>query len=153
MIPPPLPANESARLLALHDLNILDSEPEEAFDELARLASAICDTPISAVSSIDSKRQRFKARVGFDMTETAREMSFCGYAILKRQPMIVPDASKDVRFADNPLVVGAPHIRFYAGAPLQTSAGLNVGSLCVIDRNPRELRPEQQAALKSWPSR
>ncbi len=132
----PLPADEEARLAALCRLEILDTPPESDFDDIVRLAAQICGTPIAAVSLIDADRQWFKSRIGLDATETARAMAFCGYTILQTEPLVVEDARADARFADNPLVLGEPHIRFYAGAPLRTPKGETVGALCVIDQTP-----------------
>lgn len=145
---PVIPADESERLAELTELNILDTEAEEAFDSLTRLAAFICGTPIALVSLIDAKRQWFKSRVGLEATETPRDISFCAHAILKPdQPLIVPDASQDARFRDNPLVTDEPNIRFYAGMPLKMSVGSAIGTLCVIDRVPRELTAAQREAL------
>jgi GAF domain-containing protein len=149
MIPAPTHTREAERLKALADYHVLDSAPEDAFDDLAKLAGQICGCPISLITLIDEKRQWFKARVGLEMSETPREESFCAHAILDSMNlMIVPDATHDKRFADNPLVTSNPNIRFYAGAPLLTPGGLPVGSLCVIDRQPRQLAPEQFGALR-----
>lgn len=139
MTPAPIPADEDARLKALRELLLLDTPPEERYDRLARFAGEQLDMPIALLSLVDGQRQWFKSRVGVDMTEGARDISFCGHAIMKNELFVVDDASSDARFADNPMVVGAPHIRFYAGAPLSSPSGHHIGTLCVIDTVPRTL--------------
>jgi GAF domain-containing protein len=139
---------EAERLEALHQCHILDTDPEEAFDDLTRLAAHICGVPISAVSLVDEHRQWFKSIQGLPVRETGRDVAFCAHTIGQPDLMVIPDAHEDRRFADNPLVTGDPNIRFYAGAPLVTADGHALGSLCVIDRVPRQLTPEQESALR-----
>lgn len=145
----PLPADETRRHDALLTLDVLDTEPEEEFDALVRAAAAICATPISLISLVDSERQWFKASIGLDtVTETPRDLAFCAHAILDDGLLEVPDATRDTRFADNLLVTEGPGIRFYAGMPLRLSDGARVGTLCVIDRTPRRLTAEQREVLE-----
>lgn len=144
----PMPDTETARLDALRQCYLLDTAPEESFDDLARLAAQICGTPIAAVSLIDADRQWFKSILGLAVTESPREEAFCAHTILRHNTLIVPDAAEDDRFSANPHVTGDPNIRFYAGAPLVTAEGHALGSLCVIDRVPRQLTPEQVSSLE-----
>jgi signal transduction histidine kinase len=145
----PDPENEDIRLKALHDYEVLDTEPEASFDSIVELASQICNVPIVLVSLVDSDRQWFKAKVGLDAEETSRDLAFCAHAIHQDIPLIVGDALKDKRFHDNPLVAGGPKIRFYAGAPLQNPSGQRLGTLCAIDTVPRQLSEQQIKALQT----
>ena len=150
MPPAPLPRNEAARLQALLSYDILDTACEHAFDDLARTAARLTGSPVALISLIDAERQWFKARQGFAPTETPRDQAFCGYAILDPgQQLVVPDATEDARFADNPLVTRAPNIRAYAGTPLVSPQGHALGTLCVIDTVPRRFDEEQLATLRS----
>ncbi|MEV4707509.1 GAF domain-containing sensor histidine kinase [Actinoplanes sp. NPDC049316] len=145
----PLPANEADRLAALYELDILDSAPEKDFDDIVALASSVCGVPMSLVSLIDTDRQWFKARQGTDLTETSRDLSFCAHAILGKDLMVIPDASQDPRFTGHPAVAVDGGVRFYAGAPLITTDGFALGTLCVVDSHPRRLDVEQLQALRA----
>ncbi|MDH3607227.1 MAG: diguanylate cyclase, partial [Acidimicrobiia bacterium] len=142
-----LPANETQRLAALAEYDILDSLPEAAYDDITHLASELCEAPIAAVSLIDEERQWFKSTFGLEVSETPRDQAFCAHAILGTEVMVVPDAQGDARFADNPLVTSDPAIRFYAGAPLTTPGGEVLGTLCVIDHVERKLTAAQERSL------
>ena len=149
MQPPPLPADETARLRSLHEYNILDTLPEQAYDDITHLASQICGTPTALVSFVDGERQWFKSVRNFIHAETPRDTAFCAHAIVEEDLFVVPDALGDARFADNALVSGDAAVRFYAGAPLVTPEGHAIGTLCVMDQRPRELTPEQRASLRA----
>ena len=140
--------NEKHRLNDLRLYKIMDTATEKAFDDLTSLASVICEAPISLISLVDDQRQWFKSRLGLEVTETPKEHAFCAHAILGEQVMVVDDAQNDVRFVDNPLVTGDPNIRFYAGAPLTVASGASLGTLCVIDTQPRTLSETQRHALE-----
>ena len=143
-----LPDNEFDRLRALREYDVLDTLPEQEYQDIVQLAALICGTPIALVSLVDTDRQWFKAKVGIDAAETSRESAFCAHALHEPHKLfIVNDAKKDPRFTDNPLVTSAPNIHFYAGAPLTTTEGHVLGTLCVVDTKPRELTPIQQEAL------
>jgi len=140
--------NERQRLKVLWQYDLLDTVPEEVFDDLTELAARICEAPIAMITLVDEKRQWFKSKMGVSVNETSRDISFCSRAIEQSELFIIPDAAMDERFAQNPLVTSDPKIRFYAGAPLITPDGYALGTLCVIDKVPRELRPEQKQALR-----
>ncbi|HEY9510614.1 MAG TPA: GAF domain-containing protein [Verrucomicrobiae bacterium] len=144
----PLPSTEKKRLKVLWQYDVLDTVPEAVFDDLTELAARICEAPIALISLVDEDRQWFKSKVGISINETSRDLSFCAHAIRQEGLFIVPDATRDARFAKNPLVVSDPKIRFYAGAPLITPDGYALGTLCIIDKVPRELRHDQQQALR-----
>jgi len=143
-----IPKNEVKRLKVLWQYDVLDTVPEEVLDDLTDLAAHICAAPVALISLVDENRQWFKSKVGMSLTETARDISFCAHAILNEDMLVIEDATKDPRFRDNPLVTGSQRIRFYAGAPLVTPDGHALGTLCVLDKKPRKLRPEQRNALR-----
>jgi GAF domain-containing protein len=143
------PSKEAARVAALNRYAILDSEPEQSFDDLVTLAAHICQTPIAMLSLVDDHRQWFKSKYGVEIKETPKEISVCAHAIQQGDLFIVPDLTKDERFRDNPLVTGESHLRFYAGAPLVNDDGFALGTLCVVDKEPRELNSEQKEAIRA----
>ncbi|WP_432829565.1 GAF domain-containing protein [Dactylosporangium sp. CA-092794] len=146
----PVPHNEADRVSALRAMAVLDTPPETDFDDIVRIASEVCGAPISLVTLVDTERQWFKAKIGdVPVNETPREVAFCAHAIMGRDLMVVPDATADARFADNPFVGGADGIRFYAGAPLLTQTGAALGTLCVVDHAPHRLNLDQMRALRA----
>ncbi len=147
---PPTPLDETRRLRSLHSLRILDSAPEDRFDRITRMVKRMFDIDICLVSLVDSNRQWFKSRQGLDVCETSREISFCGHAIIEDRPFIIEDTLEDPRFADNPLVTGEPHIRFYAGHPVHGPGGHRIGTLCLIDRLPRTFSQTDVEMLKDF---
>ena len=149
MITAPLPSDEAGRIKELKYFQILDTVPEAAFDDFTKIASYICQTPIALITLVDESRQWFKSKVGLDATETSRDMAFCSHAILQDDVFVIPDSLKDERFYDNPLATQAPDIRFYAGAPLTTSSGHKIGTLCVIDDHPRNIDLKQTKILQA----
>ena len=150
MLKPQLPDNEEQRLKELRDYGIMDTEPESSFSDIVAIAAQICNVPIALISLVDENRQWFKASKGLDVPQTSRDVAFCAHAINRpNEVMEVKDATNDDRFADNPLVTGAPDIRYYAGAPLVTSSGVALGTLCVIDNQARELSADQKSALRA----
>ena len=144
----PTPENEVARLETLRQYQVLDTDSEDAFDDLTRLASYVCQSPSALISLVDANRQWFKARVGVQARETPRNISFCGHAIMHKGCFIIEDARSDERFADNPLVINEPFVRFYAGMPLLSPEGFAIGTLCVMDRQPHHLDAQQIEALE-----
>ena len=147
---PPIPLDETARLMSLHSLRILDTEPEERFDRITRMAKQVFGVQICLISLVDSQRQWFKSSQGLDACETSRAVSFCGHAILSDELFLVPDAAADPRFADNPLVTGEPHIRFYAGCPIHGPGRHRIGTLCLIDSEPRDFSQGDQEMLSDF---
>lgn len=145
---PPLSPDESARLETLQSLKILDTAPDERFDRLTRIAKRLFRVPIALVSLVDENRQWFKSVIGLSVSETSRDISFCGHAILGDEIFIIPNTTKDERFADNPLVLADPHIRFYAGYPLKAPNGRKLGTLCILDQQPRDFTWEDVEAMK-----
>ena len=145
----PLPKNEAQRLAALKEYHILDTAPEQIYDDITALAAHLCDAPIAMVSLVDESRQWFKSKLGLNPRETPRDVAFCAHAILQSEPLIVRDAMKDARFADSALVTRSPHIRFYAGFPLASPEGFALGTLCAIDRKPRQLSAAQKQAMQA----
>jgi GAF domain-containing protein len=150
MQPPRIPADDAARVFELHTFGLLDSQADSGFDDISELTRRIAGTEIGIISLVDSERQWFKSCVGAPLgqQETPRDVSFCGHTILQREPLVIHDALLDPRFADNPLVQGEPHLRFYAGFPLITSTGFAIGSLCAISRQPHQLSEEQIDSLR-----
>lgn len=144
---PDIPANEQMRLQTLRAYAILDTPPEDELDRFTRLAKKLFNVPIALISLVDENRQWFKSCIGLNVSETPRDISFCGHTILNDAPFIIPNTLKDDRFKDNPLVVSAPHIRFYAGCPLAAHNGDKLGTLCIIDRKPRRLSISDVQAL------
>lgn len=149
MLAAPIPDNDKERLAALRALLILDTPPEERLDKVVQFAAQEFDVPVALISLIDENRQWFKARVGLDACETGRDISFCAHAILQPDIFVIPNSRADERFADNPLVTGAPHVIFYAGAPLLMPSGYAIGTLCLIDHQPRNLDKTELAILSS----
>ena len=140
---------EQERLKDLRSYKILDTDPEQAFDDLTLIASKICEAPVALITLVDEDRQWFKSRIGTDIRETPRSISFCAHAIQQKGLFTIPDALNDPRFRDNPVVKGEPHVRFYAGAPIESRDGHALGTLCVIDYVPRKLTDDQNQALEA----
>jgi len=144
----PIPKDELKRIVSLYALNLLDTPPEERFDQLTRCATLIFHVPISILTLIDAKREWFKSCQGISKTEGDRAISFCGHALVEDQILVVPDTKKDERFADNPLVVGEPYIRFYAGVPVMSIDGARIGVFCIKDTKPREFSEDDKEILQ-----
>lgn len=149
MLFPAFPRNEPARLAALRNLQILDTPPEPAFDDIVRLAAQVCGTSMAAVTLIDEHRQWLMAALGMERGECPREDSFCAHTVLEDDLLVIDDTAADPRFAQHPWVVREPRIRFYAGAPLHLGDGLNLGALCVFDRQPHALTADQRVSLRA----
>lgn len=147
MISAPLPLNETARLASLHKMQILATPAEEAFDRIARVAQHIFQVPTALITLVDEHKQWFKSKIGLATQETPRNVSFCAHVVYNEKILVIEDASKDERFLDNPLVCGSPHIRFYAGRPLRNHEGFVVGSLCLVDKKPRQISDKELAIL------
>lgn len=145
---PEIPQNEDVRLQTLHSLNILDTLPNEHFDRLTRIAKRTFHVPIAMVTLIDADRQLFKSCIGLDISETPRDTTFCGHTILGNEVFVIPDTREDERFADNPFVSGEPHLRFYAGCPIRAPDGMKLGTLCILDREPRHFGSDDVNTLK-----
>ncbi len=143
-----VPINENQRLAALRELGLLDSQPRAAFDRITRLAAKSLNVPIALISLVDEKRQWFLSRVGLDASETSRDVSFCAHGVYECQPLIVPDAVEDRRFAENPLVTGDPNIRAYAGIPIYSRSGYALGTLCAIDTRARQFSDSELNILR-----
>ena len=151
MLKAPIPPDEPQRMKTLREYDVLDTPPEAVYDDIAHVCAGVCDTPIALITLVDGTRNWFKARVGVEeeLTESPRDISFCGHAILRKDIFEVTDASVDERFADNPLVAAQPKIRFYAGAPLITPDGYKLGTICAIDVRPRRLSESQRETLEA----
>src|SRR3989344_415749 len=144
----PIPKNELKRMLSLNSLGILDTPPEERFDQLTRVATKIFHVPISTLTLIDANREWFKSCQGLSKTEGDRAISFCGHALVENEILVIPDTAKDERFADNPMVTGEPYIRFYAGVPIISADNQRIGVFCIKDTKPREFSKEDQEILE-----
>src|SRR5687767_3392329 len=149
MLKAPIPPDEPQRMQTLREYKVLDTAPEAVYDDIAHVCAGVCDTPVALIALIDGTRNWFKARVGVDLSESPRDISFCGHAILGEQIFEITDATMDDRFADNPLVASQPNIRFYAGAPLVTPDGYKLGTICAIDVRPRRLSEAQRDTLSA----
>ena len=145
----PIPDNEAQRLAALREYRILDTAAEQAYDDITALAAYLCNVPIAMISLVDKDRQWFKSKLGLNQQETPRDVAFCAHAILQTEPLIVRHALKDTRFSDSSLVTREPHIRFYAAFPLATPEGFALGTLCAIDRRPRQLSARKKQAMQA----
>ena len=153
MQPAPIPKNEEERLLSLYKLGLLDTKPEERFDRITLTATQIFNVPISTLTLIDSKREWFKSCQGLSVKEGDRAISFCGHALLTNDIFVVPDTKKDERFFDNPMVIGKPYIRFYAGAPIMNADGQRIGVFCIKDKKPRITKYLTAEFFRQWPEK